>query len=51
MLAGAIVGLFVLIALFVGSKGLGEKVQLGCLIGIVVIVILAILFVGLITSM
>lgn len=51
MLLGAIVGLGFLIALFLGAKGLGEKFQLGCLIGIVVVVILAILFVGLLTSL
>ena len=51
MLFGAIVGLGFLIALFIGAKGLGEKFQFGCLIAIVVIVILAILFVGLLTSM
>ncbi|WP_179215693.1 hypothetical protein [Paenibacillus sp. MY03] len=51
MLWGAVVGLGFLIAMFLGAKGMGEKFQLGCLIGIVVIVILAILFVALLTSM
>mgnify|MGYP001495053525 CR=1 FL=1 len=47
----AIIGLGFLIALFIGAKGVGQKFQFGCLIAIVVIVILAILFVGFLTSM
>lgn len=51
MLGAAIVGLgFLIIGLF-GAKGLGGKFQFGCLIAIVVIVIMALLFAGLLSMM
>lgn len=47
----AIIGLGFLIIGFLAAKGLGEKFKFGCLIVLVLAVILAILFVGLLQIM
>jgi membrane protein DedA with SNARE-associated domain len=50
-LGAAVIGLGFLIIGFLSVKNGGEKFQYGCLIGIVVLLILAILFVGLLQTM
>lgn len=51
MLAAAIIGLGFLIAGFLGAKSFGDKAQFGCMIAVIVIVILAILFVALLSML
>lgn len=51
MLGAAIIGLGFLIFGLIGAKGIGEKFQFGCLITIALVVVVAILFVALLSAM